>query len=174
MTDEEIEMLGLLRRFVTLCRGSPAPSVDTAAILKELANMSDKITQGFDAQDAKLQQVGTRLTALEQRVAARDKLLAAVQKEKDQATADLAKTRDTLQQVQAELAAMPHVDTAAIEARLSAEAASLDGVISRLDALEATPADTTGGQQTGGTTGGTVGSADPNAPTGSEQPLEQA
>lgn len=124
-------------------RGQPASSVTldqlAATITQGFQRMSDNVNAKFDAQDAKLDQLVTSVGSLEQRVAAQDGKLTAVQTERDAAVADLATTKQALTDAQAQLAAIPQVDTTALEARLQAEADKVDAVVARLNAIDAAP-----------------------------------
>ncbi len=159
VTLEEADVRAAIRILKTLfgvpIQDDVAAHVHTQALIHQLIQkvdtMSDNVNAKFDAQDQKIDQLVTSVGSLEQRVAAQDAKLTAAQTERDAAVADLATTKQALTDAQAQLAAIPQVDTAALEARLQAEADKVDGVIGRLNAIDAAP----------------VPAPAPDAPTGS-------
>jgi septal ring factor EnvC (AmiA/AmiB activator) len=115
VTIEEADVRAFLRILKTLFG---VPSQDDAAahaatqvlihqLMQQVQNMSQTVGAQFDAQDAKIDQLVTSVGSLEQRVAAQDSKLTAAQTERDAAVADLASTKATLTEVQAQLAAAP-------------------------------------------------------------------
>jgi septal ring factor EnvC (AmiA/AmiB activator) len=119
--------------------GAAAQSALIQQLIQKVQTMSDTVNAKLDTQDAKVDQLVAAVGSLEQRVAAQDGKLTAAQTERDAAVADLATTKQTLTDVQAQLAAIPQIDTTAIEARLTAEADKVQGAIDRLNAIDAAP-----------------------------------
>jgi septal ring factor EnvC (AmiA/AmiB activator) len=119
--------------------GAAAQSALIQQLIQKVQTMSDSVNAKLDTQDAKVDQLVAAVGSLEQRVAAQDSKLTAAQTERDAAVTDLATTKQTLTEVQAQLAAIPQIDTTAIEARLTAEADKVQGAIDRLNAIDAAP-----------------------------------
>jgi chromosome segregation ATPase len=142
---------------------------DVAALKELITHQLSEIKMSIEdaktkaaADSAKLDDLVTEVHSLKDRVTAadagKDAALAAANSAKDTATAALAAAQDEIEALKAAAQAVP-ADTTELEAALDSLGTKLDEAKAEVAAIDAAPA---------------PAPADPNAPQGTEQPLEQA